>query len=75
MPKDRSEPAFPRSRPDGQLGAIQRGMSLRDYFAAKALQGFLANPDENIVTEQAYRIAAQAYEFADLMMKERSKKK
>ena len=49
-------------------------MTLRDYFAAKALQGFLAYaatvgtyapPDDEL--------AQQAYQMADAMLKERAK--
>jgi hypothetical protein len=53
------------------------GMSLRDYFAAKALQGMLAyshvnaqngNYHENCSLEDC---AMQAYEYADAMLKAR----
>ena len=50
----------------------QLGMDLRDYFAAKAMQGMLAactgwgTSDEN-------RLAKEAYEIADAMMKARGK--
>ena len=45
------------------------GMDLRDYFAAHALQGLLANPEVN---GTAAAIASEAYEVADQMMVERS---
>ena len=35
---DKTAPAFPTV----MIGEIEGGMTLRDYFAAKALQGFLA---------------------------------
>jgi hypothetical protein len=46
------------------------GMELRDYFAAAALQGILAdsNVDGNAAT-----LAKIAYKFADAMLKEREK--
>jgi len=44
------------------------GMSLRDYFAAKAMQGMLADPD---VTPNM-RTAQTAYEMADAMLRARS---
>lgn len=47
----------------------QPGMTLRDYFAAKALQGLLAAPD----TASVDNFAWAAYQHADLMMKEREK--
>jgi hypothetical protein len=40
------------------------GMSLRDYFAAKAIINAIGSPKEN---------AEWAYQVADAMMKERSK--
>ena len=47
-----------------------RGMTLRDYFAAKAMVGLLNcyhNPKE--FTEE--KLAEQSYEIADAMMKAR----
>lgn len=55
--------------PDPHLTHI-KGMSLRDYFAAKALQGILANPERNSLPDGA---AYNAYKYADAMMKERTK--
>ena len=60
--------AFPIVHPDGQ-GVQYYGMSLRDYFAAKAMQGRLAVPGY-VDVEQA---AAMAYRMADAMLKERAK--
>ena len=57
---------------------IQKGeMSLRDYFAAKALQGLLANPklQPEIIKHGGARsgwIEESAYGFADAMLKERT---
>ncbi len=42
------------------------GMSLRDYFAAKAMQAFLIDPREN--TSEATDIAKNAYFLADAML-------
>jgi hypothetical protein len=52
------------------------GMLLRDYFAAKALQGLLANPklQKEILAQGGCLsgwIEASAYGFADAMMKAR----
>jgi hypothetical protein len=44
------------------------GMTLRDYFAAKAMQGFAADPD---TTGPAEVIAKVAYEWADAMLRAR----
>ena len=42
------------------------GMTLRDYFAAKAMPVFLANPDSTYSSD-----AANAYAMADAMLKAR----
>jgi hypothetical protein len=47
------------------------GMSLRDYFAAKALQGVLAADTEELLSVGA--IASVSYRIADAMLKEREK--
>lgn len=47
---------------------IQSGMTLRDYFAAKAMQGRLANPDWLASDEKT---AVDAYQIADAMLKAR----
>lgn len=48
----------------------QRGMTLRDYFAAKAMQGFAANlgPGASYISR-----AITAYEWADAMLIAREK--
>lgn len=54
----------------------ESGMTLRDYFAAAALQGLLANNDEPELPEDVHMhdyVAANAYEYADSMLKEREK--
>lgn len=59
--------------PDYQVGTrIERGMTLRDHFAAAALTGLLANsqPDYNTGTESASHLA---YGYADAMLTEREK--
>jgi hypothetical protein len=47
------------------------GMTLRDYFAAKAMQGMLAN-DIECGPEQVPIIVASAYVLADAMLKART---
>ena len=68
-----SIPAFPQNTKI-VLGAGQEihqgfigGMTLRDYFAAKAMQGLLASTKVN----DARIIAIDAYQAADAMLKER----
>lgn len=73
-------PAFPSDVPTGEIemaGGINRdvyrkvsGMTLRDYFAAKAMQGLLTQDDGSIPNEQLAHIA---YSIADAMSKEREK--
>lgn len=48
------------------------GVSMRDYFAAKAMQGSLAN---NVDGDEwgSENISQWAYKVADAMMKERGK--
>ena len=54
-------PAFPVVETDPVRGSrIDAGMSLRDYFAAKALVGLLAayrEQDPNIYVRDAYTVA------------------
>lgn len=59
--------AFPRP---GDFNP-QTGMTLRDYFAAKAMQGFMANKD-NPMYFQPEHDAAWAYTIADAMLKARN---
>jgi len=44
------------------------GMKLRDYFAAKAMQGIVADPNVSVGWEKT---AAWAYSMADAMMEAR----
>ena len=57
--------AFPSGH-DPKTGTAQLGMTLRDYFAAKAMQAMLNNGG-NVYSFMAVR----AYEIADEMMKAR----
>jgi len=68
MSDDNGGPAFPiEGHP---------GMSLRDYFAAQALTGCLAAfAGENVGLPPPHRAAAQAYEYADAMLKAREAKR
>lgn len=58
MATSNKSPAFPVGS-----NTLNPGMTLRDYFAAKALQGMLASETEDsqydtkIATERAYRMA------------------
>lgn len=64
-------PAFPTKSYDvaRQTWTIEEGMTMRDYFAAKAMQGFLAKEYAN--ANSPIEIAEGAYEQADAMLKAR----
>lgn len=74
-------PAFGEFKKCGDNAVQTGGLTVRDYFAAKALQGMLANPEfykeagRRHETAQAAReeLAATAQVFADEMLKERAK--
>jgi hypothetical protein len=60
-------PAFPSH---GSMGEVaHEGMTLRDYFAAKALQCYMVNEVWNPDTYK--RAASSAYEVAAAMLKAR----
>lgn len=54
-------PAFP----DG-LGSD--GMTLRDYFAAKAMQALLRQYPDHLMNSPASEVASDAYSMADAML-------
>ena len=61
MTKPNNPPAFPVSADTKTF----QGMTLRDYFAAKAMQGLIDN--DGLFSE----IPTQAYALADAMLKAR----
>lgn len=83
MEKNDGGPAFPFPTEATQRGYNgtregEPGMSLRDYFAAAALQGMLANSFNDGFTKPmslatAEEIADMAFRQADCMLAERSK--
>ncbi len=74
-------PAFPA--PAGVSHITEQGMTLRDYFAAKAMQGYISakawHPDFVFPTDfnfeegkrAADAVAVSAYKWADAMLKAR----
>ncbi len=55
---------------------VTAGMTLRDYFAAKAMQGLIARESTGAFNFETYhddpwRVAAWAYDVADEMLKVR----
>ena len=63
----KNEPAFPNERFNG-WGEPFQGMTLRDYFAAKAMQGWLVETSEGV---SVTALARFSYEMADAMLKAR----
>ena len=61
-------PAFPAMHFD--LAENEHGMTLRDYFAAKAMQAMLAHPDSK-ETAPPETYANAAYTMANAMLKAR----
>jgi hypothetical protein len=61
--------AFPSTVDDGETMSWDRGMTLRDYFAAKAMTGLLT---AEIVGEYSNEHVAEiSYRIADAMLKAR----
>ena len=54
--------------------ASQQGMDLRDYFAAKAMQGLLAGMQKGQEAQVLF-VPAAAYKIADIMMEARENEK
>ena len=82
MSKETGGPAFPNHtlepNPDGGQPRIiwQEGMTLRDYFAAKAMQADMSTYTEDLIYETSEWFDARAnkwYEVADAMLKARKK--
>jgi hypothetical protein len=65
------EPAFPLvyDVPEEGLRHIYEGMTLRDYFAAKAMQAFLSRDSSCTCPDEI--VARDAYNAADAMLKAR----
>ena len=72
MNKTENPQAFPWANDaDKQYNWIHRGMTLRDYFAAKAMQSFLDEVGSGSDQRFYKDIAIGAYQVADAMMKAR----
>ena len=46
----------------------QDGMTLRDYFAAKAMQALLRQYPDHLMNSPASEVASDAYSMADAML-------
>ncbi len=80
MEKDTGGYAFPIPNADFQTfqpktvdeyKRIQSGMTLRDYLAAKAINGILSDPDAGLLDDDLERYAAISYRLADAMLRVR----
>ncbi|HWD39785.1 MAG TPA: hypothetical protein VG944_13125 [Fimbriimonas sp.] len=72
------EPAFGELLKQGDVAVTKGGITVRDYFAAAALQGLLAGHDESKYGSVGEDMnvngnAALAYRLADAMVQERGK--
>ena len=66
-----NEPAFPHPIKPSEYG---RGMLLRDYIAAKAMQGLMGRVWGDAPTEELFKTwAISAYAIADAMLEARKK--
>jgi hypothetical protein len=79
--KPENPSAFPCAKSDinynNQSGEpFQSGMTLRDYFAAHAMSGFLSSREIILAADpgSCRNLAGSAYEYADEMLKEREVK-
>jgi hypothetical protein len=73
--KDTGGPAFPlHSEVRPSLDTDWCGMTLRDYFAAKAMQSLMHTQYADMTYEgEPAAMAFEAYRLADAMLAERSK--
>ena len=66
--KNDGGPAFPHGDP---THGGEDGMTLRDYFAGRAMQSYLLDKDRDSFTFEQW--AQASYEMADAMLKARKK--
>ena len=70
-------PAFPMQAIMGSDGYVavarQDGMTLRDYFAAAALQGMLASFAGMSLPSESSTLSKDSYKLADAMLAERDR--
>jgi len=63
-------PAFPTEYRDDATQPCAEGMTLRDYFAAKAMQSILDREHGRSTTTLEF-VGNHAYQYADAMLKAR----
>lgn len=74
FPTSHQEPCDYNGHNNGKKIVIDQGMTLRDYFAAKAMQAIMGdsrNTGMVGVNNYQYRVAKSSYEVADAMLKAR----
>jgi hypothetical protein len=64
--------AFPRLAEDDLGDRGYAGMTLRDYFAGKAMEALVGDPQLAVLYGVEDRIANASYRMADAMLKARS---
>lgn len=70
--KENGGPAFPYNFETKEFSHGQEGMSLRDYFAVHALNGYLLSwADSDVRLKSRAEIAREAYLYADAMLEAR----
>ncbi len=79
-PKPENPPAFPSAPIESATDdrhSQRDGMTLRDYYAAAAMQGILANPasydERGFWRQEETTVSEQAFGIADDMLRERQK--
>jgi len=72
--KDENPPAFPRPESMNRIDRVpaQNGMTLRDYFAAKAMQALVSSPAMIAQLGTTDDLARSAYGLANIMLKVRA---
>ena len=72
--KRAGESVFPVKMDMGDGSRIEgMGMSLRDYFAAKAMQAWVSQIPPEMMEDMMSRWAENSYEMADAMLRAREK--
>ena len=69
----KNPPAFPTNQYANGISpsGFDTGMTLRDYFAAKAMQELMTYKDRPIYLRPVDEVAIDAYEMADAMLEAR----
>ena len=65
---------FLHKHPTSGQTTMSEGMDLRDYFAAKAMQGFISASTTQLIASDVHLQARSSYFVADAMMEAREVK-